>query len=1121
MSLKTKISLMLGVGLFITLMVGANSYRSLQDLILTNQWVVNTYGILRQNSEVNAKLVALDSDIRGYLLSGKTYFLTEFGRDADDAYERLRELQTLTRYNTAQQQRLRELESLLRQKLSLSSQLSPDSAQQQITFRLTRELTERIQQILLTVEREENDLLGIRVQASELSAQHAIRDGLIGIVAAVFLILGAVYLLFESLGERTRLNVQLRENQQRLKQSLEAVTAAVAVVDASGKFYYVNHAAVNLLGEGILSGSYSEVVKAFDAYRYPSGAPYPPEEWPLTRALRGEASQADDVEVRLPDRSVLVSISGQPVFGEGGNLLYVVLTIVDTTERLRAQEHLRQNEQRLKQFLEAIPVATWVADAQGEFYFANHAAVAIFGDEVLGRGLEAVLGPAPVYRYPSGEPYPVEERPAYRAFQGQAHQADDLEVRFADRTAVFFNTAQPIFDEKRQLQYIISSSLDITQRVRAQEQVQENEQRLRKFLEAVPTAIIVTDEQGQFLYANQTAYRQMGSYLDAKRTSVPLPPLDAYRYPTGELYPVEERPLYRALRTKQHQEEIMEIRFGERVTLVGCTAQPVFDGNGNLHYVVMSLKDITEQTRAQERLHEAKELAENAARMKENFLANMSHEIRTPLNAITGFSALLENTPLNPDQAEYIHAVRTASKNLLSIVNDILDISKIEAGMLQLESVPFSIAGLVESIGIMLQPAVAEKNLKLSLFTDPTIPSVVLGDPTRLTQILLNLAGNAVKFTERGAVHVRIENIVQNEHRVRVRFSVRDTGIGIPPDVLPHVFERFRQESTFTTRRYGGSGLGLNIVKSLAEMQGGQVMVESSLGEGSCFVVEIEYALAHDVQPEALAPMLPGQSLPGSSVRVLVVEDNVMNQKLAVAVLNRLGYLSDVAENGQKALEKLRERPYDVVLMDIQMPIMDGYETTRLIRHELRSSVPIIAMTAHALAGERENTLQVGMNDFISKPFQMEELLRVIRKHLQATSGGNSEAETVGNQTEPSTSNAFRLDYLRDITADDPEAMAELLDAYLGQTPGQLDELRQALNHGDVPGIKRAAHTLKAPAKMLGLDQAAEWFSQAQELAAAEAPLDELRPVVQTALRAVERELPTIEEALKTMQAAI
>jgi len=1117
MSLKTKISLMLGVGLFITLMVGANSYRSLQDLILTNQWVVNTYGILRQNSEVNAKLVALDSDIRGYLLSGKTYFLTEFGRDADDAYERLRELQSLTRYNKGQQQRLRELESLLRQKLALSSQVSPDSTQQQITFRLTRELTERIQQILLAIEREENDLLGVRVQASELSAQHAIRDGLIGIALAVVLILWAVYVLFQSLGERGRLNVQLRENEQRLKQSLEAVTAAVAVVDASGKFFYVNHAAVELLGEGILSGSYAEVVKAFDAYLYPSGAPYPPEEWPLTLALRGEASRADEVEMRFPDRSVLISISAQPVFGEGGKLLYVVLTIVDVTERLRAQESLRQNEKRLKQFLEAIPVATWVADAQGEFYFANHAAVALFGDEVRGRGLEAVLGPAPVYRYPTGEPYPVEDRPTHRAFHGQAHHADDLEVRFDDRTAVFFNTAQPIFDQNGRLQYVISSSFDITQRVRAQEETRENEQRLRKFLEAVPTAVIVTDARGQFLYANQTAYRQMGGYLDERRTATPLPPLDAYRYPGGEAYPVDERPLYQALRTRQRQEEIMEVRFGERSTLVGCVAQPVFDAHGELNFVVMSLKDITDQTRAQERLHEAKAMAEHAARVKENFLANMSHEIRTPLNAILGFSNLLENTPLNPEQGEYIGAVRTASKNLLSIVNDILDISKIEAGMLQLESVPFSIAALVESIGTMLQPSVAEKNLKLSLFTDPTLPAVVLGDPTRMTQILLNLAGNAVKFTEQGAVHVRVENLAQDAHAVRVRLSVRDTGIGIPPDVLPHVFERFRQESTFTTRRYGGSGLGLNIVKSLAEMQGGQVTVESVLGEGSCFAVEIEYPLAHDVQPETLASGLPGHNLPASPVSVLVVEDNAMNQKLAVAVLNRLGYTSDVAENGQKALEKLRERAYDVVLMDIQMPVMDGYETTRLIRNELRSSVPIIAMTAHALAGERENTLQMGMNDFISKPFQMEELLRAIRKQLQAS----TETLPPGPEATPAPPAAFRLDYLREITADDPEAMAELLDAYLSQTPDQLAELRQALKDEDVPGIKCTAHTLKAPAKMLGLDHAADLFSRLQELAGTGAALDTLKPLVLEALAAVEDELPGIESALKTMQAAI
>ncbi len=985
---------MLGGGLFITLMVGANSYRSLQELIVTNQWVVHTYGILRQTSEVDARLVALDSDVRGYLLSGKTYFLTEFGRDADDAFERLRELQTLTRDNAPQVKRLRELESLLNQKLALNAHFSPDSAQQQLMLRLSRDLTQRVKVILLTIEREENDLLGLRVQASELSAEQAIRDGLIGIVIAVIIIIWAVYLLFQSLSERTRLNVQLRENEQRLKQSLEAVSAAVIVVDASGKFYYVNRSAVELLGEGILSDSYEEVKKAFDVFRYPSGEPYPAGDRPIARGLRGEAWTADDVEVRLPGRSILTTMSAQPVYGEDGRLLYVVLTIVDTTERLRAQERLL-----------------------------------------------------------------------------------------------------------------------------------ESEQQLRKFLEAVPTAIVVADQQGQFLYGNQTAHRLLGDYLEFENAAPILRPLDAYRYPGGEPYPVSERPLYRALQTHVRQEELMELRFGDQAILAGCTAEPVFDEHGELRFVVMSLKDVTDQTRASERLLEAKNLAETAARMKENFLANMSHEIRTPLNAITGFSTLLETTPLNTEQNDYLRAVRTASKNLLSIVNDILDISKIEAGMLQLEQVPFSIPALIESIHTMLQPSVAEKDLNLTLDLDPDLPPMVLGDSTRLTQILLNLAGNAVKFTERGHVNVRVYCPWQKADQARIRFVVEDTGIGIPADVLPHVFERFRQESTFTTRRYGGSGLGLNIVKSLVDMQGGLVTVESAFGKGSRFTVELPYTLAEDEPEETYASILAGASANGHPATILVVEDNVMNQKLAVAVLGRMGYTSEVAENGLKALQKLQERPYDLVLMDIQMPLMDGYETTRLIRAELHSSVPIIAMTAHALVGEREQTLQVGMNDFISKPFQMEELHRVIRKqlHLASTTAVPPlpPAPAVVLKPElpaPTRTTPFRLDYLRDITGDDPEAMAELLDAFLAQTPTQLADLRQALDQGDLPGIKRAAHTLKAPVKMLGLDEAAQLFTSLQELAATETPLAQLRPMAEDALAIVGRELPTIEQTLRTLQ---
>jgi PAS domain S-box-containing protein len=659
----------------------------------------------------------------------------------------------------------------------------------------------------------------------------------------------------------------------------------------------------------------------------------------------------------------------------------------------------------------------------------------------------------------------------------------------------------------------------LSSRTRLARQMQESERRLKQFMEVVPVAVFVTDGQGKFYYANQAAIDLFGPQIASDEYRNVLRTVQAYRYPSGEMYPNEERPLYRAMRGESGRVDDMEIRTGNRSVVILTSASPVYDADGSIQYVVSSSLDITDRHRSQRRLEEAKEMAEQAARVKENFLANMSHEIRTPLNAILGFSNLLELTQLTPEQADFIHAVRTAGKNLLTIVNDILDLSKIEAGMLQLERIPFSIAALVDSLHIMLQPSATDKGIKLLVKTDPGLPPVVLGDPTRLTQIVLNLAGNSIKFTEKGQVSIDVAVHSRRDAEIRVRFAVEDTGIGIAPHLLPHIFERFRQESDFTTRHYGGSGLGLNIVKSLAEMQGGRVWVERTSEAGSLFIVELPYVIAPQDSLPVWTAVGEEEPVDAQPLRVLVVEDNVMNQKLAVSVLQRMGYASVVAENGEQALAELSRQAYDVVLMDIQMPVMDGYETTRRIRKELNSNVPIIAMTAHALVGERDKCFSVGMNDFVAKPFQFDELRRVLRKFLP-TSAGAHPAETPP-AAPPSRPAAFNLEYLHAITGDDPEAIAELLDAFLAQTPAQLTALRQALADGDKPALGKAAHAMKASVQMLGLDEATTLLVRIQQDANQDATnATDLAPLITEISKRIEEELPYIQSTLQELQNA-
>jgi PAS domain S-box-containing protein len=448
------------------------------------------------------------------------------------------------------------------------------------------------------------------------------------------------------------------------------------------------------------------------------------------------------------------------------------------------------------------------------------------------------------------------------------------------------------------------------------------------------------------------------------------------------------------------------------------------DENGNFKHTRTTLTDFSEQRKLLNELEKARQIAEKSVETKERFMANMSHEIRTPMNALIGFTNLLERTKLNENQAEFVGTIKKAGENLLTLINDLLDFSKIEAGI---EATPFELNGLVQSIETLFKPKANEKRVSFDVQTSPRIPQNVIGDPTRVTQIVVNLLSNAFKFTERGYVALKTELFDDNTDFATVKITVKDTGIGIEKEELPRVFERFQQAQDDTTRLYGGSGLGLAIVKNLAEAMGGFVEVDSKVGFGSTFSVVLPFKKVNskdliaqmsqvdfDKAPPQYVNDLKGNteakngsttfknelSKPINSVekttnvapttqtpRILVVEDNPMNQRLAALLLSDWGYDFDIVEDGKDALEQLQKHDYQLVMMDIQLPTMDGYETTAIIRNTFKSAIPIIATTAHAFAGEREKCLAAGMNDYIPKPLQEEAVLAMIQKYIKMVNG--------------------------------------------------------------------------------------------------------------------------------------
>ncbi|GGH08793.1 hypothetical protein GCM10007352_13980 [Mucilaginibacter phyllosphaerae] len=401
-------------------------------------------------------------------------------------------------------------------------------------------------------------------------------------------------------------------------------------------------------------------------------------------------------------------------------------------------------------------------------------------------------------------------------------------------------------------------------------------------------------------------------------------------------------------------------------------------------------RNITDLKETEEKLILAKKKAESSEKAKRIFLANMSHEIRTPMNAILGFAGLLQESDMDEEQRRYIDIIRQSGGNLLVILNDILDFSKIEAEKISFDSAPFHLRDMVSSTIELQAERATQKSIKLIAHFDDRIPSIIWGDAVRLNQILLNLISNAVKFTVEGEINIFVNLIEDKAEEALIAFVVKDTGIGICEDKQEKIFEVFEQASTATSSKFGGTGLGLSIVKKLVEMQGGRVSVKSMPGKGSVFSFTMAFKKegSNDTQDKKTEISLVKHTddlQQGENKRVLVVEDNPINSLLVTKVLKKQGYETDLAENGKVAIEKYEVNDYDIILMDLQMPEMDGYETTIHIRKlaGYKKNIPIIAMTAHTIKGEFERCIAIGMNNFISKPFQPNDLYEKMNALLQ------------------------------------------------------------------------------------------------------------------------------------------
>ncbi|WP_244199244.1 ATP-binding protein [Flavobacterium psychrolimnae] len=512
------------------------------------------------------------------------------------------------------------------------------------------------------------------------------------------------------------------------------------------------------------------------------------------------------------------------------------------------------------------------------------------------------------------------------------------------------------------------------------------------------------------------------------------------------------------------------------------------DDKGNVLGVVIVARDVTEQKRIATELIEARVFAElateiaeeakksaesatiiakNAVKTKQQFLSNMSHEIRTPMNAIIGFTKVILKTDLTTKQKEYLEAIKMSGDALIVLINDILDLAKVDSGKMTFEKIPFKMKASISAMLHLFETKIQEKNLNLIQVYDDKIPTNIIGDPVRLHQIILNLVSNAVKFTTKGKITVSVDLLHEDAENVILQFAVTDTGIGIAEEKIEKIFENFQQASSGTSRLYGGTGLGLAIVKQLIEPQGGNIIVKSKVNEGSTFSFTLPFQKANaDAELENEILELDSEV---KNIKVLVVEDIPLNQLLMKTLLDDFGFQYDMAENGKIAIEKLKNNDYDIILMDLQMPVMNGFEATEYIRNTMTSKIPIIALTADVTTVDLAKCKAVGMNDYLAKPVDerllYSKIVTILKKPALVKLAEKQKDMTVVKEK----IKYINLVYLNQRTKSNPALMVEMIASYLQQTPPLINTIKQSFEEKNWELLGAAAHKMIPSFSIMGI----------------------------------------------------
>lgn len=734
----------------------------------------------------------------------------------------------------------------------------------------------------------------------------------------------------------------------------------------------------------------------------------------------------------------------------------------------KAELEIINQKNLMNEIFNYLPINIFTKDEQGKFIYLNKNA-----EESLGVEKKNIVNKTVYELYPKAVAEKL-DRADNEVRKTKKPKLSQHELEINGRKRHFF-IGKKMLKTSNNKELLVGFSVDITQNIQASKTIEDQKKYYQKIFNTVPNYIYVKDKNGRFIFVNEAVSELFG--LNQKQILLQgvINPSD-YKIDTKLNNDIDQKVIQTG-ETIEYEESI-KLRNGEE-RWYHTTKKPLADKDGVVNVLGISV-DITNRKKHSDELIKAKNT-------KEQFLANMSHEIRTPINGIVGMVNLLEEIPATEEQKKYLHAIKISSNNLQVIINDILDLSAIESGNIRFERIGFNLKSFFNTLISSFNYAAKQKGISITLNFDPYIDEVVIGDPVRLNQVISNLIGNAVKFTKRGYVKVYALKISEEKNYGQFQFIVDDSGIGIPEDKMKKVFENFEQGDVAINRKYGGTGLGLAIVKQLVEVQKGSIEVNSKMAKGTKITVNIKFEIGKD--DDLNESKLPSQSSKAakndidlSKYKMLLVEDNDVNILYTRKILENWNCNPDEAKNGLIALEKLKENDYDLILMDVRMPIMDGFEATKFIRSNFKppkSNVPIIALTANAIKGDDEKCIEAGMNDYMSKPFQPETLKNKIVSNIEI----ESFTKHVINSAEkkPDHHKTIDLTYLKEMSDNDINFISDMVKSFITQSPKEIEKVWVHFSKDETDDIANLIHKIKPSITFMGIHKLKDLVLEIEE----------------------------------------